>query len=180
MTLIHFIRHGETIWHASNKYAGNTDIEITEKGKNQALGLKKWNRSKYLTRIYSSDLSRSIETALPLARDINKFVCLDSRLREVNFGDVEGMDPMEMGVVFPELRAQFIDKPADTKMPNGESGREAVQRALPALKEMIMPNSNDEIAIFCHGTLLRLLTCYLLRIELNEYRRVFQKLRTQG
>ncbi len=173
MTTLYLVRHAETVWHQENKYAGHTDIQLTELGHQQAAELIPWIKAVNPNVIASSDSLRAKDTALPLAESLGKELVIESRFREVNFGEIEGLTPDEMLIQYPELRAAFLLNPADTRMPGGESGREAVNRALPGLIELLARKDNEIVIIVCHGTLMRLLTCSLLGINLNEYRRTF-------
>jgi broad specificity phosphatase PhoE len=173
VTTLYLVRHAETVWHQENKYAGHTDIQLTELGHQQAAELIPWIKAVNPNVIASSDSLRAKDTALPLAESLGKELVIESRFREVNFGEIEGLTPDEMLIQYPELRAAFLLNPADTRMPGGESGREAVNRALPGLIELLARKDNEIVIIVCHGTLMRLLTCSLLGINLNEYRRTF-------
>jgi len=65
-------------------------------------------------------------------------------------------------------------------MPEGESGASALDRAWPMLKEIILTNKGRKVVIVFHGTLMRLITCRLLGIDLDEYRRVFPEIQNLG
>ena len=180
MTTLYLVRHAETEWHQENRYAGHTDIQLTEFGHQQTAGLIPWIKAVNPNVIASSDSLRAKDTARPLAESLGKNLVIEPRFREVNFGEIEGLTPDEMLVRYPELRAAFLLNPADTKMPGGESGREAVSRALPGLSELLARKDNEIVVVVCHGTLLRLLTCSLLGINLNEYRRTFPMIPNTG
>ena len=180
MTTLYLVRHAETVWHQENKYAGHTDIQLTELGHQQAAELIPWIKAVNPNVIASSDSLRAKDTALPLAESLGKELVIESRFREVNFGEIEGLTPDEMLMKFPELREAFLLNPADTRMPGGESGREAVYRALPGLIELLAKKDNEIVVVVCHGTLIRLLTCSLLGINLNEYRRTFPMIPNTG
>ena len=180
MTTLYLVRHAETVWHQENRYAGHTDIQLTEFGHQQAAGLIPWVKAVNPNVIATSDSLRAKDTALPLAKSLGKDLVIEPRFREVNFGEIEGLTPDEMLVQYPELRADFLLNPADIKMPGGESGKEAVNRAIPALNELLANEDNETVIVVCHGTLMRLLTCNLLRINLNEYRRTFPKIPNTG
>ena len=65
MKFIALVRHGETEWHAENRYAGRSDIALTDKGLFQAEQLAQWARTAELHAIWSSSLSRALRTAEP-------------------------------------------------------------------------------------------------------------------
>lgn len=180
MTTLYLVRHAETEWHHDNRYAGHTDIQLTEFGHQQVAELIPWIKAVNPNVIASSDLSRAKDTARPLAKSLGKDLLIEPRFREVNFGAIESLTPDEMLVQYPELRAAFLLNPADTKMPGGESGREAVTRALPGLSELLTRKDHEIVVVVCHGTLMRLIACSLLEINLNEYRRKFPMIPNTG
>lgn len=176
MTILHLVRHGESEWHQHNRYAGHSDVSLTERGRLQAEKLIPWARAIAPDAIYSSDLRRAIDTARPMSRDVGIELIVDERFREVNYGDVEGLTPLEMAETHVSLREHFVRFPAETKMPNGESGIEALSRAIPGVIEISTKYGGGNVIIVCHGTLMRLIACWMLGINLNDYRRVFPKI----
>ncbi len=173
MTVVHFVRHGETVWHAENRYAGVSDIPLTDRGRGQADALARWAASAELTRVLSSDLSRAVETARLSANAVGVPLEVDPRLREVDFGSAEGLTSSDMERDFPAERAAFERAPASAPLPGGEAGRAAVDRAGAVLVELAA--SGSTALVVAHTTLGRLLLCHLLGLPLDSYRRVFPR-----
>jgi probable phosphoglycerate mutase len=173
LIILHLVRHAETIWHAENKYAGHKDIPLTELGHFQAQELKEWVVEIQPTAIYASDLIRAIDTARPLGDELGIEVKIDKRLREVNFGEIEGLSQLDMKEKYPELYKNYLSSPADTQMPGGESGNTALRRVWPFITEIVSQKNDQNVLLVSHGTLIRLITCELLGIELNKYRQIF-------
>lgn len=89
--MIYLVRHGQTDWNIEKKTQGHTDISLNENGRNQARMLSVGIASLGIDRIVSSDLSRARETAEILNDKIGCKIELDSRLREINYGVLEGV-----------------------------------------------------------------------------------------
>ena len=170
---IYFVRHAETIWHKEDKYAGHTEIELTDKGYAQAEKLKNWAVLQEIKSIYTSSLQRSILTAAPTAIQLQISPKIEPSLNEVNFGDIEGLSKKQFSEKYPLVWKSFQKSPADTIFPNGESGRKAVERALNGLSRIVIREESSEILIVSHGTLIRLLLSYFQNNDLNDYRRRF-------
>ena len=66
--------------------------------------------------------------------------------------------------------------PASHPLPRGETGDDAVARALPVLREAAAEHPDGRVLVVAHQTLLRLLLCELLGIPLDRYRTVFPRL----
>ncbi|ASU84430.1 histidine phosphatase family protein [Nocardiopsis gilva YIM 90087] len=177
MTDLVLARHGETTWHANNRYAGSSDVPLTARGYDQAETLATWAGGAGLDAVWCSTLSRARETALPSAEAIGGEPRADERLCEVDFGEGEGKSVAEMERLFPERRAAFVTDPVAHHLPGGEDPRLAVKRALACFDDIIDAHPDGRVLVVGHGTLMRLVLCRLLGLPLREYRRVFPVVR---
>lgn len=89
-SIFYFIHHGQTDWNLEGKIQGQTDIPLNEIGRAQCHELKKELAKIEFTHCYSSDLKRASETAHIIMKGLHVRVLLDWRLRERNFGEMEG------------------------------------------------------------------------------------------
>lgn len=88
---IYVARHGETTWNIEKRILGHTPGELTKVGKEQASELAEHLSKVGLTKIYSSDLKRAVETSQIVSKSCPKAqLVLTSDLRERNFGELEG------------------------------------------------------------------------------------------
>lgn len=176
MTDFILVRHGETVWHAENRYAGRSDVELTERGHAQAAALAQWAATAHLDGVLCSPLTRARLTAVPAAEAVGVLPRIDERLLEVDFGRGDGLTRDEMGEAFPERLAAFLDDPVTHHLPGGEDPRRAAERAGACLAETARELPDSRILVVAHSTLLRLLLCRQLGIPLAAYRRVFPEL----
>lgn len=172
----HFVRHAETIWHLSDRYAGHTDIELTEDGSKQTHKLQEWAQKQNIEMIYTSGLKRAIETAEPTCQSLNIPPKIEPGFNEVNFGVIEGLTKNEFAKMYPKLWDKFNIYPATTKFPFGESGLESLTRALKSIKNIMAQDCCKEILVVSHGTLIRLIITFLLDQDINKYREVLPTL----
>nr|MDP6619890.1 histidine phosphatase family protein [Nitrospinota bacterium] len=96
---IYLIRHGETPWNSEQRILGATDIGLTDKGLLQAEALADAMSDRPIRAVYSSDLSRALQTAEALARPHALEIRARLGLREMNQGFLEGL-------TFEDLRDQ--------------------------------------------------------------------------
>jgi broad specificity phosphatase PhoE len=171
------LRHGETDFHAENRYAGATDLPLNETGRNQASRVGEWAASTTICSLWSSNLRRAIETASPLAAATGLDPVVDARFRELDFGRGEGLTQADMREEFPQEREAFEIDPFANPLPLGESAPDALARAKEGLENAIDQTSDaaaDELlVIVSHSTLLRLLATDLIGAPLSSYRRLF-------
>jgi len=175
VTNLVLVRHGETVWHAENRYAGVSDVALTPRGEEQAGQLAAWARNAGLAAVWSSPLSRARRTAEACAVDVPLEV--DARLRELDFGEGEGLTSAEMTQRFPEARAAFLDDPAAHPLPGGEDPVAAANRFTECLQEIAANLPDGRVLVVAHSSAIRLALCRLIGVPLSEYRRLFPRLR---
>jgi broad specificity phosphatase PhoE len=170
MTTFFLARHGETIWHAEHRYAGNSDVALTRRGLGQAAGLGAWAVDAHLDAIVASPLSRARRSAAPAVETTGLSLRLDDRLVEIDFGDAEGLTPDEIADRWPADWAAFREAPATNPLPGGERGRDGIARALPVLDDLVGEFPDGRVLIVAHATLIRLLFCELAGMDPDGYR----------
>jgi broad specificity phosphatase PhoE len=173
VTRLVLIRHGETIWHAENRYAGSIDIPLSPRGLEQAERLANWASSADLAAVWVSPLLRARETVLPSERAAGITARVDSRLREIHFGRGEGLTNTEIRQSFPEAFAAFQSDPVSHHLPGGEDPRDVALRAIECFKEIETMHPRGRVLVVTHNTLIRVALCQLLGVPLSKYRAVF-------
>ena len=177
MTDLVLVRHGETVWHPENRYAGRSDVALTELGHKQAGTLARWAATADLDALWCSELRRARETAAPCAEATGLTPRVDPRLNEVDFGHGEGLTASELRQRFPLEASAFCDDPVRHFLPGGEDPRAATARAVACLKEIAEEVPHGRVLVVAHNSLIRLTLCHLLGIPLSEYRRLFPLVR---
>jgi broad specificity phosphatase PhoE len=177
MTELHLARHGETVWHAENRYAGISDVALTDRGRDQGARLAEWAARAGVVRIVASPLARARETAALAGEAAGLAVQTDPRLREVDFGEGEGLTGAEMEAGFPAARAAFLAAPATSPLPGGEPGPEAAARFLAGLADAAA-GVDGPVLVVAHSTVMRLALCRMLGLPLDAYRARFPRLGT--
>jgi 2,3-bisphosphoglycerate-dependent phosphoglycerate mutase len=177
LTNLFLVRHGTTIWHAENRYAGVTDIELDPVGYQQAERLGVWASKARLNAIWCSPLNRARQTAGPAVRIIGLDLHIEKRLTEIDFGCVEGKTMSEAEHLYPEEIRRFKSDPAANPMPGGENPHRAACRAVAALQNIAATYPGGRVLVIAHNTIIRLALCSLLGIPLANYRTVFPSVR---
>jgi broad specificity phosphatase PhoE len=174
------VRHGETVWHAENRYAGSSDVALTRRGLEQAELLAARAKGAGLSALWCSPLARARDTAAAVARTTGLQPRVDARLRELDFGEGEGSTIAEMQRRFPDRVAAFRADPVASHLPGGEDPRAAAERGATCIRELALTHPGGRVLVVTHTTLLRLVLCQLLGLPLSEYRRVFPFVRNCG
>ena len=177
MTHLFLVRHGATVWHAENRYAGSSDVALDPNGYAQAERLAAWASETKLAAIWCSPLTRARETAAAAARATGLVLRADERLREIDFGQIEGKTMAEAEQLFPEEIRRFRADPATYPMPGGEDPHKAARRAVSTLRDIAVALPNERVLVVAHNTLIRLALCSVMGIPLARYRTVFPAVR---
>ncbi|MFJ5303952.1 histidine phosphatase family protein [Streptomyces sp. NPDC088350] len=176
-TTLLLARHGQTVWHTENRYAGISDVPLTDTGVAQAESLGRWAATHPVDAIWTSPLSRAVLTAAPAARALNLTPHTEPALRECDFGVVEGRTLAEFAAENPAAEEAFRADPVAHAFPGAEDPTAAATRGTTALHRIAAAHPGQRVLVVAHNTLLRLVLCRSLSIPLGEYRRVFPRLR---
>ncbi|MFF8986752.1 histidine phosphatase family protein [Streptomyces globisporus] len=175
-TRLLLVRHGETEWHAENRYAGVTDVGLTPRGVAQATDLGDWAVRAGVDAVACSPLSRARLTASPAAEALGLAVKVQEGLREVDFGWGEGRTIQEMGDEDPEAVRRFCEDADSGAFPGSEPVARAAERATASLRGLADRHQGNRVLVVAHNTLLRIALCELLGLPLGRYRRIFPRL----
>ncbi|MFE4579572.1 histidine phosphatase family protein [Streptomyces chartreusis] len=170
-------RHGQTVWHAENRYAGVSDVSLTDTGRAQADALGRWAAAHPVDAIWTSPLSRAVITADPACRALGLTPHREPGLRECDFGVLEGRTLAEFAAQDPAAAEAFRTDPVANPFPRAEDPSAAAERGAAALRRIAAAHPGQRVLVVAHNTLLRLVLCTLLSIPAGEYRRVFPRLR---
>ena len=173
MSHIFLVRHGQTIWHAENRYAGRSDVSLDAEGYAQAERLAQWAVVARLTAIWCSPLSRARLTATPVAHGVGLKLQIDDRLREIDFGLLDGKTIAEVEPLYPEAVRLYDVDPVANSIPGGEDPHQVAARAVSVLLEIAATDPVGRVLIVAHNTLIRLALCSLFGIPFGRYRKVF-------
>ena len=168
MLRIYLTRHGETEWNKTGLLQGNTDVRLSAEGIHQAQLLAKYLLLHKFDVIYSSDLSRAVETAEILAEKFNLSVRTTPHLRETNFGDWEGKSIKELAEAHPKSFGRFFTAPERCHPPNGETFLESQARVMNVLREIINVHDNQNVLIVAHGAVNRLIIGAALDMPIHK------------
>jgi broad specificity phosphatase PhoE len=161
VTEIVLVRHGETEWSRTMKHTGRTDVPLTEKGREQARLVGTALTGHRFGRVLSSPLSRALETCRLALPDVEPEI--RPELAEWDYGEYEGITTAEIRKTVPDW----------TVWRNGARGGESVEQIGARVDGVVaeLREATEDVAIFAHGHVLRVLTARWLALEPAEGRR---------
>jgi broad specificity phosphatase PhoE len=166
---LYLLRHGETEFSRGDRFCGDIDAPLTTAGSRMgeefaaAYGDLRWRA------IVTSTRRRTIATAAPLAARIALPIRRDARLDEMYFGDWQGLTKREAAARDPARYGRWREDPM-VGPPSGESPFDVSARAIAAIDDLRARYDAGNVLVVSHKTVLRLLLCRLLNIELRHYR----------
>lgn len=167
--LLYLTRHGETIWNRLGKTQGIQDTSLTDLGRIQAKKLgQQLKKNNNINAIYCSDLLRARETAEIIGKEISIEPTSNPLLREVAFGNWEGLSIPEIEEQYPGQLARWRNEL--TFAPEGGESLLAVQDRIVSFIKMIKEkhqNSDDNILIVSHAATTKVIILSLIGIPLN-------------
>lgn len=170
LTKVLLIRHGATVLSLEDRFAGSSDVALSDDGRRQAMLLGKRLASEKIAAVYCSDMHRATDTAAAIARPHGLAPITRAALREIDHGRWEGMVHK---VVEEQFAAEYKAWDADPFLvapPGGETGLAVLARSLPELRRIVTDHPGQTVTIVSHKATNRLLLCSILGIELRLYR----------
>src|ERR1700719_2203073 len=149
-TRVFMVRHGATVLSAEDRFAGATDVALSDEGREQTRRLAERLSHEKIMAIYASPLGRTVETASILASPHKLEVQTRDGLREINHGRWEQMTRREVEQKFPEEAAEWERDPYTFAPKGGESGLQVTARALPVLIDLVRQHSGEEFLVVSH------------------------------
>jgi probable phosphoglycerate mutase len=170
MTRIYLIRHGATVLSAEDRFAGATNVPLSEEGHFQAKCLGERLSHAPLAAVYCSPLDRTVSTAQHLVTPHGLVAIQRDGLREISHGQWEGLTREEVLARFPAEAAAWDEDPYTFAPESGESGLAVIARAMPVWREIAEAHRGQHVAIVSHKATIRLLLSALLGFDPRRYR----------
>ncbi|MFH1083832.1 MAG: alpha-ribazole phosphatase [Pseudomonadota bacterium] len=172
---VYLIRHGQVEGHEQFPVYGNTDVDLTETGRLQMKQMADRLRLTEPAAIYSSDLKRSVTGARLIARHHDVPLYLLAELREMGFGDWEGMTLSEIRSQFPEELEKRQEDLIHYRPPgNGESIADLSDRIEAVFERIRDEQGGNDIIITGHGAVNRVILCKALGLGLDRMFNIHQ------
>lgn len=165
------LRHGQTHYNATMRMQGQLDTTLSEQGRKQARLAAEAIALRHPSALYSSDLQRARITAEAIGEATGLDVHADSRLRETNLGEWQGMSHLEVDEQWPGARKQWRSAP-QWAPPGGESRLDVARRTRSVVDELIDADSdwdNHPVVIVAHGGAIAALAAALLELSVESF-----------
>lgn len=167
------VRHGQSEWNKQNKFTGWVDVDLAEKGIEEARKAGEKLKGMHFDNAFTSDLKRAQRTLDIILKEIGQSdlqVKKDKALNERMYGDLQGLDKDETREKFGEEQVHIWRRSYDIAPPNGESLKDTAERVIPYYEEHIKPLllKGKNVIVAAHGNSLRALIMHLEKMSGEE------------
>jgi broad specificity phosphatase PhoE len=170
MNTVIFVRHGET--EMAGRFCGHTDPDLNQAGRLQVAHVAEEVANLGVQRIYSSDLLRASRTAAAIGERAGLKVELTRDLREMNFGQWEGLSWEEIEERFPQVASRWLAEFPLWTAPGGEEYAAFTARVDAAITPLLLGTQDQTIAVVTHrGVMSYALTKFFGLSEAEAWKR---------
>ena len=171
MTTIVLVRHGENDWVKKRRLAGwIPGVHLNENGRKQAAAAAGRLADLPITAVYSSPVTRCMETAEHIAQPHQLDIIQLDDLGEVRYGQWEGRKIKKLARKKRWKAVQFF--PSRMRFPDGEALREVQFRAVQALEALSQQHPKDIIIVVSHADLIKLVLAHYLGVHIDLFQRI--------
>jgi len=167
MARLILVRHGQSVWNASNRFTGWTDVGLSEQGVEEAEDAGRQLSEIRIDVVHTSDLIRAQRTAEIIMRhnEASEDVPTnyDWRLNERHYGALQGLNKAETAEQHGAEQVHIWRRSFDVAPPEGESLEMTAERTIPYFTEEILPDlvSGKNVLVSAHGNSLRSIVMHI-------------------
>ena len=174
MARLILVRHGQSVWNASNRFTGWTDVGLSEQGVEEAEDAGRQLSEIRIDVVHTSDLVRAQRTAEIIMRhnEASEDVPTnyDWRLNERHYGALQGLNKTETAEQHGAEQVHIWRRSFDVAPPEGESLEMTAERTIPYFTEEIVPDlvSGKNVLVSAHGNSLRSIVMHIDEISSED------------
>lgn len=174
MTRIILVRHSQTEWNREERFRGQADMPLNETGQEQARRMAHRLRNEPIAAIYTSPLSRAIQTAEIIASVCSLDVQVDAAFLDINYGAWAGLSPAEVAACDPETYRLWYTSPHLVHPPNGECLEDVRSRVLYGIERIVLRHPDATALVVGHQVVNKVLLCAVLGLDNSAFWRIRQ------
>ena len=173
MARLTLIRHGQSVWNLANRFTGWVDVDLTDKGEEEARSAGEHLKGVPFDILFTSVLKRAIRTAdiaLDIAGRSDVPTKRSEALNERHYGDLQGLNKAETAEEHGADQVHIWRRSYDIAPPNGESLKDTQERVAPYYETEILPllKAGKDVLVVAHGNSLRALIMFVEKLSPDE------------
>ncbi len=160
-------RHAESCHNDANRIQGHCDSDLTPRGKRQAELLARRIAELEITRLYSSDLGRTMATSRFISERIEEPIIGMRNLREIGLGTWEGLTPQEVNERFKNGYNTWRKAPSKMRIPGAEPILKFHSRVRRAFEEIVKKERIGTVLVMTHGGVIASLLTHWMKADFD-------------
>jgi broad specificity phosphatase PhoE len=172
VTRLLLVRHGKTVLSGEGKYYGKQDIKLSGEGIVQAEKLRDYLAHWHIDRIYSSSLSRAVDTARIVASCHELEIKQYANMNEIDVGILDGLTFVQVKEQFPHIAEELLNWRLPHTFPEGESLMEFDERVGEFASLLRQYDKDETILVVAHAGSLRSLICHFMALGIEYWMRL--------
>lgn len=168
-TTVHLLRHGETAFNIRRVFRGQTDVPLNDNGREQAKMAAEYLNGRGIDRIYTSPLSRALDTANEVGRPLDLSPERKPEFAGMHFGKWQGRPHSEIRKEYPKLYRVYETAIEELEVPEGEKLSEVTERAMEGIGEIEKKHKGETILIVTHRVLIKLIFLRILGLDTSHF-----------
>ncbi len=175
------VRHMETVWNEQRRYIGRTDLHLSDLGARHARSLAESLKNTLLSGVISSNMKRALQTAQAIAAGRELTSVIEPDLREIDFGEWEGLDFNEISTAYPDLSDIWVEDPFSVHIPGGESMTGFVSRVKESWSRIRVAaladegDSDGDLLIVTHAGCIKVILGALMGLDDRKVWGIYQE-----
>ena len=163
------VRHGQSIYNEENRFTGWKDVDLTQKGIDEAIASASLLKNLKIDTAFTSNLMRAQKTLNLILSELNLIIPItkNEALNERDYGSLVSQNKFEAAEKYGKDQVQIWRRSYDIPPPDGESLKMTLERTVPYFTDNIFPllSENKNIIISAHGNSIRSIVMNLLSIS---------------
>jgi 2,3-bisphosphoglycerate-dependent phosphoglycerate mutase len=172
MAYLVLIRHGESVWNAKGLWTGWTDVDLSDKGREEAREAGETIKDIHFSVAFTSALKRAQQTLEEVEKSLGQHIptTVTQALNERNYGDLTGKNKWDIQKEYGDEQFLKWRRGWDEPITNGETLKDVYNRVVPYYQKEILPHiqKGENVLIAAHGNSLRSLVKYLDNLSDEE------------
>ena len=168
------VRHGQTDWNQEGIFRGRIDVELNAEGIQQARTIGEKLSKIAVDGIYSSPLSRAMETSEIIASFRNRAVQVLDELTDIDFGKWQGLSQPEAKERYPQIYTTWERRPEKVKIPDAETLDDVRIRVINGLNSILSDQPDGTVIVISHGLVNKVLLCAVLGLANSHFWKIKQ------
>jgi len=173
-TRLLLVRHPEPDESMRGRCYGSLDVALSAAGLRHAAAIGEALRDQDVAAVYSSPLQRALDAARALAAPHGLEPTPRDGLRELDFGELEGMRYDEIASTHAELYRAWMEHPSSVRFPGGEGLADLRARVLPEVAEIRGRHEGEAAVVVAHGGVVRVVVAEALGLPDGAFFRLDQ------